>query len=159
MTVVSDTTPLHYLILIGEVDLLRDVFGTVVLPEAVRRELSHPHAPEAVRRWAGSLPAWVEVQAAPSGAVSGDLLRLDAGEREAILLANALRADLVLIDERIGRAIARQKGLRVTGTLGVLLRASEQGGVDLAQAVERLRQTNARFSPILLRDVLGKARS
>ena len=61
MIVVSDTSPINYLVLIGEIELLAQLFTRVLAPETVARELLHPGAPEAVRRWANQPPAWFEI--------------------------------------------------------------------------------------------------
>jgi predicted nucleic acid-binding protein len=60
--VVADTSPLNYLVQLGEADILAELFGYVVVPEAVRDELRSPHAPMAVRSWMESLPDWVRIQ-------------------------------------------------------------------------------------------------
>jgi len=61
MNAVADTTPICYLILIGEIDLLPNLFHQVLVPAAVIGELLHEDAPDAVRCWAASLPPWVSV--------------------------------------------------------------------------------------------------
>jgi hypothetical protein len=73
------------------------------------------------------------------------LAALDPGERSAISLGIALKADLILIDERRGYAAAVSKGLEATGTLGVLDLAARRKPIDVRNAVERLRQTNFRY--------------
>ena len=83
-----------------------------------------------------------------------ELSRLHAGEREAILLAEHLNAELVVLDEKAARRTAASRGLRVTGTLGILKAAAERGLVDLPVAVEHLKQTNFRASPRLLQLLL-----
>ncbi|MGD0842311.1 MAG: hypothetical protein ABSA32_14240 [Candidatus Acidiferrales bacterium] len=76
MIVVADTSPLNYLILIEEIDILAKMYGTVVIPRAVREELLRRSAPEAVRKWTGQLPAWVEVHI-PRNAPDESLAALD----------------------------------------------------------------------------------
>jgi hypothetical protein len=97
MIVVSDTSPLNYLVLIEQVQVLPMLFGRVVVPPAVMTELQHAGAPDAVRAWAASPPAWLEIQ--PPARME-PLLGLGAGEAQAIRLAQELHADAVLIDER-----------------------------------------------------------
>lgn len=97
MIVVSDTSPLHYLILINRVDLLPELFGQVVTTPIVVEEMSQPSSPEKVRRWASQLPAWLELKE-PSSYLP-EVARLDRGEASAISLASELRAG-ILIDER-----------------------------------------------------------
>jgi uncharacterized protein len=86
------------------------------------------------------------------------LQELDAGERDAILLAVHLRADLLLMDDREGVEAARHLGLTTTGTLGVLVRAAERGVIDLSAAIGRLRNTNFRVDPLLLERLSGTLR-
>lgn len=83
---------------------------------------------------------------------------LDRGEREAIQLARQHGADLVILDDKAARLAARELGLRITGTLGVLEAAARRDLVDLRAAVGRLRQTNFRASPALLATVLRRNR-
>jgi predicted nucleic acid-binding protein len=134
--VIADTGPINYLIQIGHIELLPRVFETVALPSAVQAELSNSLAPLPVRRWIAAPPAWLEIHDATAlPRVSG----LDEGESAAIALAELLHADLLLIDERDGSRVARERGLRVTGTLGFLDLAAERDLVDFAQAIRKLK--------------------
>ena len=142
--VVADTSPINYLLLIGHIDILPALFEKVILPAAVWDELRHPKAPVAVRSWVGEPPSWVEIRPGTGGHDSS-LAALDAGEEAAILLALDLRADLLLIDDEEGVNAARQKGLAVTGTLGVLSRAANRNLVNLSDAFERIKHTNFRY--------------
>jgi predicted nucleic acid-binding protein len=152
---VSDASPLCYLILIGQAELLPVLFGRVGVPRVVVGELLHRSAPEEVRAWVADLPAWVEVYDRPQSAVAPGG-KLHAGEEAAILVAEAVGADIVLIDERAARRVALNRGLRVTGTLGVLVEAASLGLVDLAGSIERLRSTNFRCSPALLKATMDR---
>ena len=120
MIVVADSGPLHYLILLEHIDLLRRFYGHVLVPEPVANELSAAGAPAIVWEWITNRPAWVDVRRVPPEAVSTITDDLDLGERAAIALAETVHADLLLIDEAAGRAEAKRRHLRVTGTLGVL---------------------------------------
>ena len=104
MIVISDTSPLTALLTVGQVDLLVRLFGEVVIPEAVRSELLKSHT---------ALPAWLRVQPVLNR-TQADLYAqsVDLGEAEAIALAQELRADHLLIDERKGRRLAAQQGWR-----------------------------------------------
>jgi predicted nucleic acid-binding protein len=104
MIVVSGTSPLNYLVLIQHVEILRALFGRVLVPPAVMAELQQTGTPEPVRTWAAAPPDWLEIQA-PT-AIDPDL-RLGPGEVEAICLARELNADAVLIDERKAATVAR----------------------------------------------------
>ena len=92
MIVVSDTTPLNYLIQIGQIDLLHRLYGQVIIPTTVATELQHLRAPAPVRAWIGSPPAWLEIRDVDIAEESGTLL--DAGEIAALVLAELLHADL-----------------------------------------------------------------
>jgi predicted nucleic acid-binding protein len=145
MIVVADTSPLNYLIRLGYVDLLRDIYARVVVPRAVLIEMQQPEAPEEVRAWAAAPPPWVE---------RFQVLHLDqtlarelgAGEREAISLAIEVRADILLIDERAGRQEALARNIEVVGTLAVLLNASLLGHFEFPAVLANLRQLGFRVS-------------
>lgn len=156
MTVVSNTSPLNYLVLIELQQLLPAIFNRVLVPEAVLRELRSPAAPAQLGEWLDTKPDWLESRVAAD--IPGELRELGPGERGAIVLAESVDDGLVLLDERKARGIARQRGLAVTGTLGVLDLAAARGLVDLADAFERLARTNFRGSPRLLRSLLPKKR-
>jgi predicted nucleic acid-binding protein len=146
--IVSDTTPLNYLVLIEAVDILPRLYTRVLIPPAVREELNQPNTPELVRSWLAQSPSWLEV-VSPSLPPDPALSHLDGGETQAIALALEYQAELLLLDERDGTLAARERGLTVLGTLGVLDRAAALGWVDLPTTFTRLRQTTFR-SPLRL---------
>jgi predicted nucleic acid-binding protein len=154
LVVVSDASPIHYLALIGESELLPALYGSVLIPDSVAAELTHLRTPEVVKQWIGGRPAWLEV-ARPTQPPSDVMAHLDRGERDALLLAIETKADLVLMDERDGVEEAARLGLRVTGTLGVLDQAATKELIDLPSALNRLRATNFRVSPVLLEGLLA----
>jgi predicted nucleic acid-binding protein len=155
--VIADTSPINYLILIGHIDLLPALFEIVVLPAVVQSELASRKAPPSIRHWTANLPPWLEVRGAPlDQAEDASLTGIDEGERAAIQLATSLHADLLLMDDRKGVSAALGKGLRVTGTLGVLDLAARRGLVDFAQAINHLRQTTFRIPETLLDLLLKK---
>ena len=160
MIVVSDTTPLRHLIAIGKVDLLRRVYGAVVVPVAVWSELQAESTPPAVKAWLQSAPAWLQVRRAREpqpGDTSLD--NLDDGEREAIRLAVELKADLLLMDEAEGRSLALGLGLPVTGTLGLLERADVLGVLaDLPVTLADLEASGFYLSARLRDAVLDRYR-
>ncbi len=102
--VVADTSPLNYLVLIGQVEILPALFERIFVPQTVQNELRHDEATESVRRWIAAPPLWLEIVPADQGNDDPELLRLDEGERAAILLATQIGADLLLIDDRDGCA-------------------------------------------------------
>lgn len=153
--VIADTGPVNYLILIGCIDMLSELFERVVLPGAVKRELADLDAPAEVRNWIASPPAWLEIREIDNGRF-GLLEGLDDGEAEAIALATLVGADLLLMDDRDGVLAARAHGLRVTGTLGILDLAAERGIIDFTAAIRRLEQTNFRRPAELMNLLLKK---
>jgi predicted nucleic acid-binding protein len=154
--VVSDTSPLNYLILCGVDTLLARFFERVVIPPTVFAELQHPNTPAPVQEWMRRLPAWVAVQKPGSLDLS---LNVDAGELEAICLAQEIRASALLMDDQAGRQAAARLGLPVIGTLGLIEQAAMRGWIDLPQTLERLRQTNARLDPTLIAAALERYRT
>ncbi len=137
MIVVSDTTPLNYLILIEATEVLSALFGQVYAPPAVLQELSHPRGPQSVRAWAASPPEWLVVQG-PAQRVETLPKALHDGEVEAISLARELGAEWVLIDERKASREAERLGLRVAGTLGILEEAGARDLLDYEKSRDRL---------------------
>jgi predicted nucleic acid-binding protein len=153
--VVSDATPLNYLVLIEAIDLLPRLFSRVLIPPAVEAELRSESAPPEVLRWICEAPCWLDTlrpqRVDPS-------LGLDLGETEAISLALELSIKPILIDERKGRRIAAERGLVIVGTLAVLERAAHKGWIDFSEYVKRLRGTTFRFSEELVNQALARLR-
>jgi predicted nucleic acid-binding protein len=154
--VVADTSPLNYLALIGEIGILRTLYGRVVVPPEVLAELADAGAPPEVAGWIQSRPEWLEVRSVRRGQDEPTLPQLDPGERAAILLAQEEPDALLLIDDAAGRAEANRRGIPSTGTLGVLRAAALRGLLDLAPALTRLAATNFRVSQALLEDLLAE---
>ena len=122
MIVVSNTSPITNLAAIGQLDLLRQIYRQVIVPETVFQELTAEggHHPGAIVRELD----WMQSRRVSNLAVVTVLqVELDAGEAEAIALAQELPADLLLIDEHLGRVVATRLGIRIIGLLGVLIEA------------------------------------
>lgn len=153
MIVVSDTSPIRYLMLIRAIDVLPTLFGEVLIPPTVAAELFHPKTPEEVHTGFQTLPAWIKVQAP----LKVDAIeRLDPGEVEAIALALELDADRLLIDDNAGKRAAKRFGVTAICTIAILDLAAKQGLVDFRDALETLdTRTNFRM-PSDLRDRLLK---
>lgn len=143
MPVVSNTSPILNLAIIGELSLLRDQFGEILIPGAVLEEL----------RVEGDLPGsqgvrdaikagWIRIEAEKQDPLVRAMQRdLDKGEAEAIALAMQVNAEWVLMDERDGRKAAKSMKLKVVGVLGILLKAQREGRLrSLKQAMDRLRE-------------------
>ena len=155
MIVVADSGPLHYLVALDEVELLRQFYGNVHIPAAVAHELSSPGAPAQVAKWIADLPAWVSIEIIDDDSVLKPSA-IGAGESEAIALALMIGAGLVLMDDRAGRREARRRNLEVTGTLGILRIAAERGLIDVPSVVRRLRSTNFYVGGDLILSFFGR---
>lgn len=154
--VVADAGPLNYLVLIEHEDVLPTFFDKIFVPRIVLAELTHPEAPPAVRSWASNPPSWLEVRDSPH--LNDPLLqRLHRGERVAIELVVSLAANLLLMDDRSGVAVARAKGFAVTGTLGLLDLAARRHLIRLHDAFTRLKNTNFRYPPNIMASLSSRA--
>jgi len=152
IVVVADASPLNYLIQIDCEHVLPVLYERVFVPTAVVEELNHRGAVAAVRAWLARAPSWLVVRDVASAPDPG-LAKLDPGERQAIQLARQEHADLLLMDEKLGVRIAREQGLAVTGTLGVLPQAARRGLVDVERALTDLRATDFRGSRRVMEEV------
>lgn len=153
MIVIADSSPLICLSRVGVLDVLAVAFGEVVVPAVVWAEIfdARPDAPglSALRD-----AAWLRVDART---LPDTQLGLDPGETAAILLAEAIGADLILIDERAGRAVAESRGIAVRGTLGVLVQARTIGALAaLRPVLDALAAEGFRISPMLVAEALRR---
>jgi len=156
---VSNTTLLRYLIAIEQEHLLGQLFEKVFVPVAVQEELTDAKT-ETVRRRVSSLPTWFEVRTVQETQATTFPVTLHRGERQAILLAEALRADVLPIDEQIGRTIALSRNLPLSGTLGVLERADTMGFVsDFPQVLQRLKASGFFITEALEQQLLERHRA
>lgn len=154
MVVVSDTSSISNLIQIGLVELLRDLYGEVVITPAVQRELYRIDSQIAIIEKL----SWIKVQMPKNQKMVLELLeKLDLGESESIVLAMEMNADYLLIDESLGRRIATELGIQVTGLLGVLIQAKKLEKIsELASYVQDLRRVGFRLNQKLVQSVLEK---
>ena len=158
--IVSDTGPLIALARVGRLDLLRRLYGQVIVPPAVHAELALGSNRPGAMALAATLEAgWVVVQpTTDTSAVSEVARHLDRGEAEAIALAEQRSARFLLIDDAKGRRIARQRGVRMVGVAGVLLAAKSQGMLGaVAPVLDALSRAGYRLSPRLVAGVLARA--
>jgi predicted nucleic acid-binding protein len=159
MIVVSDTTPLISLDAIGRLAILQQLFGEIIIPQAVLDEVSFARG-EAKRFEREIVGApWIKtVIVRDHHAVEGLLDELDRGEAEAIVLARELKADWVLMDEKKGRRKLSQFGINRVGTLGILLKAKQQGLIQhVRPEIDRLQSVAFRMSPDVVYEILKAA--
>ena len=159
MIVVSDTTPLISLIKIGRLELAEQLFGEVQIPDAVYTELiANPQFSEEAQQIQNS--SFIK-RVVIDDSKSVDLLKratgLDQGESEAIILSDTCHADLLLMDEIKGRQVAKQMGLHLMGTVGMLRVAYEEklfSYEDIVKCIEVLRVNGRHISDRLYRQLL-----
>jgi predicted nucleic acid-binding protein len=125
--IVSETSPINNLAEINQLHLLHQLYGTVLIPEAVFQELTDPSFPVAGATEVQTFD-WIQtLTVSDRTLVEAMSNELDIGEAEAIALAVEIQADQVLIDERRGRLVANRLNLRCIGILGILVEAKSQG--------------------------------
>jgi predicted nucleic acid-binding protein len=155
--VIADTTPLISLSVIGHLHILESLYGKVLIPPAVEDELffsksGRPGFIEVMR------PVWIDVIPLRAPKRANLLADLDRGEAEVIALALERNADLIILDERLARQYARRLELMMTGTLGVLLKAKQQGLLsELRPLINELRQNKIRLSEAVIAEALRLA--
>ncbi len=163
MIVVSDTSPITNLAAVGQLNLLRQLYTSIVIPVAVYNEMVAVNrlVPGAVEVQTLS---WIQTQVVANAQSVIDIQTshddIDLGEAEAIILSLELKADLLLMDERRGRALAANYGLSVTGLLGVLLQAKRNGFIPAVKPLmdQLIEEADFRVSGQLYAIVLQTAR-
>lgn len=155
-SVIADTSPLQYLFQVDLLDLLRELFGAVLVPEAVRDEL------QVGRSLGFNVPdlavfPWMRVRSTTPTPVV-DRFELGPGERAALALALQTSQSLVILDDAAARAAAKQLSLSATGTLGILLLGKEHRLVAAVRPVlSSLEQCGFRVTEAVHRHVLQLA--
>jgi uncharacterized protein len=156
MTIVSNASPLINLAHIGKLDLLHRLYDSVLIPQAVWDEVVVQGAGQPGAEEVSSAP-WIRRSVVTNAQLVWALRQdLDAGEAEAIVLALETQAELLLMDERLGRETAHHMGLRYTGLVGLLIEAKHKGFItEVKSYLDALRwEANFRVSNALYRRVL-----
>jgi hypothetical protein len=161
MTVVCNTSPISNLAAIGQLTLLQKVYGNVIIPQTVADEITKVAT---IYTQATSVfsQSWIGIQTVNNATRVLELRgrKLDAGESEAIALALEINAELLVIDERLGREIAVSEGLNITGLIGVLLEAKNRGLISQVKPMmdALIVQAGFRVSSGLYTEVLRLSR-
>ena len=143
-----------YLISVPKLDLLRQLYQKIIIPPSVFSELAFLDNQKSLLE----KEDWIELRELNSLSRMPALLeRVDRGEAEAIVLALELKADLLLIDEQTGRGVAEEYGLKITGVLGILVKAKREGLIpEVKTCMEKLRDVAGfRIHPKLFEQVLS----
>lgn len=155
--VVVNATPIISLALINQLELLKHLYGQVLTPPAVQAEVL-AGGTSGVGQEQLQQATWVQLQLLQDPRRADLLSDLDRGEAEVIALAQEIKADLVIIDERLGRKHAKRLGLTLTGTLGVLLRAKERQLIlEIKPFIEQLQQGGIRLGNDIIAETLKLA--
>ncbi len=157
MIVISDTSPLVCLLHLNKIDLLKDLFTTVIIPPAVFEELIKA---KIINETFLQYNTFIHIKVPINSKQVEELMSvLDKGESEAIVLSTELKTDLLLIDEAPGRAIARKFGIPIKDVLGVLLQAKENNLLlGIKPLIEKLQtEINFRINDKLLQKILIEA--
>jgi predicted nucleic acid-binding protein len=155
-TLVTNTTPLIALTAAtGGLDVLRHLYGRVIVPLEVQQELLSA-GPNAMGASAFKQARWLDCQTQPATLSSYLSNTLDRGEAAVIQTALNLDIPLVCIDEAVGRRVARLSGLTLTGSVGILIKAQQTGfNVSIQQAIERMREHGIWLNENLISFALG----
>jgi predicted nucleic acid-binding protein len=147
MIVVSDTTPLISLLKIDRLDLFEKLFGQVLIPKTVFNELTDDvRFKEEAEQIKSS--EYIKIKSVINHESVGILKKntgLDQGESEAIILTDEVRADILLMDEAKGRVISMQRGIKIMGTIGILIAAYENDIITANEArkcIDGLQKAN-----------------
>ena len=163
MIVVSDSGPLISLMKAAKLDLLRVLYGEILIPQAVYAELTSNarYAEEAELVCSCSFVRVVAVQERKAVDILRRASGLDLGESEAIVYADDNKADILLMEENAGRRVARAMGLRVRGTLGILLLGYDKGllsAQEVDDALDRMKEARRHVSEELYQYVRNYVR-
>lgn len=164
MIVIADTTPIITLMKLQRLDLLEKLFETVIVPHAVYEELiSNINYPDE-KQMIVECPFLkrLEVSDRQSIKILREVVGLDAGESEAIALAEENHADLLIIDERKGRRVAKQMDLKIIGTIGILLQAFDcaiLSKTEILSHAENLKNSRIRISNTLFELILNHVKT
>lgn len=159
MIIVSNTSPISNLAKVGKLNLIQQLYETILIPGAVHEELLDERAGETVITAVQSA-TWLEIQSVQNQELVNELRsRINVGEAEAIALAVEVEATRLLIDERLGRQSATYLGLKITGVLGILLLAKHQKLITEIKPIinSLVTQASFRISSQLYADVLDAA--
>lgn len=159
MIVISDTTPILSLLKADKLDLLEKLYHKIVVPEAVYDEMTSnaDFLDEREKIVNCSFLSAKKISNEESVKILRNVTGLDAGESEALVLYGEIEAELLLIDERKGRNVAKKMSVKHVGTMGVLMQAFDEGIVsaeEIRKILEILLASNIRLSRKLCNKVL-----
>lgn len=151
MIVISDTTPIISLMKTNRLNLLKEMFSIVYIPNAVYMELieNKNYSKEAELIKDCDFIKVIKIKNEKSASILMNFTGLDAGESEAIILADEKQSDVLLMDEHKGRQVAKKMGIVITGTIGILAQAFDEkilSKEEIKECIELLKKNNIRIS-------------
>jgi predicted nucleic acid-binding protein len=154
--IVSNTTPIISLLKIGKLEILKDLYGTISIPQEVFNEIEAGKNKEFYADL--SKIEWIKIEKIQNTKSLSYFLDLDKGEAEAIILATEIEADLIIVDETLGRFHAKHAGLKITGTAGILIKAKNSGYISkLKPLLVELRSKGIWLSDNFIQEILKLA--
>lgn len=154
--VVSNTTPIISLLKIGSLSILKDLYSEIYIPKEVYNEIEEGKSKTYYKDL--SKIDWIKIKKIKDKKSLSYFLDLDKGEAETIVLANEIDADLIIIDETLGRFHAKKANLKITGTLGVLLKAKKDGLIqEIKPLLHELKEKGIWLSIKLIDKILTLA--
>ncbi|HCE59211.1 MAG TPA: DUF3368 domain-containing protein [Prolixibacteraceae bacterium] len=156
LKVVSNTTPIISLLKLNKLDLLKQLYSQIFIPLAVYNEIEAGKAKGFYKDL--SKFDWIKIVEVKDKPAIKYFLDLDSGEAEAIVLATELNADLIVLDEKLGRFHAKNADIKITGTIGILFKAKTHGLIhELKSLLEELTEKDVWISDKLKKEILEKA--
>jgi len=153
LKVVSNTTPIISLLKLSKLDILKDLYSEISIPYAVFQEVEAGRNKDYYTDLSNL--NWIEIIEIQDKQAVKYFLDLDSGEAEAIVLATEIKADLILLDEKLGRFHAKHADLKVTGTIGVLIKAKKEGLInELKPLLFELTKKEVWISDKLINEIL-----
>lgn len=154
--IISNTTPILSLLKVDKLDVLQKMYGKIIVPSAVYQEIERgsnkPYYQDI--KWFD----WIDIRQVTHPDSLTYFVDLDVGEAEVLLLSKEINADLVIIDEIVGRRYAKQLNLKITGTLGVLLKAKKLGLIpSVKDLISEMQEKGSWFSTKLVSRLLELA--
>ena len=155
--IISNTTPILSLLKINKLTLLRELYGKVTIPNAVFQEIENGKEKQYYQDL--TLLSWIEIAEINNPDSRAYFTDLDSGEAEVLILAREQNADLVIMDEIMGRRFAKQLEFNLTGTIGVLLKAKEKGLINsVSELLTELTEKGTWLNPKLISKALKLSR-
>ncbi len=151
--IVSNTTPLISLLKLSRLDILNKLYGVISIPTAVFQEIEAGKS----KKYYNDLSKieWIDIVEIQDKQAVKYFLDLDSGEAEAIVLATEINADLIILDEKLGRFHAKHADLNVTGTIGILIKAKKKGLIkELRPILNELTNKDVWISEKLIKEIL-----